>query len=183
MKMQRKDHGKQVKIGYRERKVFELISHPIEEMGFNLVRVFFIDDGQKKLQIMIERANGCLITVNDCADVSRTISALLDVEDPITGAYVLEISSPGIDRPLMCEADFERFSGFLANIELDTEILGQRRYIGKLHGVECGAIKMVCDDEDVRLPFSSIWSASLVLTDELIEATQRAWNVAAENEG
>ncbi|MBB42632.1 MAG: ribosome maturation factor RimP [Rhodospirillaceae bacterium] len=183
MKTQRKGHVKLVKVGYRERKVVELVSHQIEEMGFNLVRVFFVDDGQKKLQIMIERANGFLITVDDCADVSKMISALLDVENPIAGAYVLEVSSPGIDRPLMCEEDFDRYSGFLVNIELDTEIFGQRRYIGKLVGVECGDIKMVCNDEDVRLPFSSVWSASLVLTDELIEATQSAWKAAAENEG
>jgi len=172
-----------VKVEYRERKIFELISKPIEEIGFNLVRVFFVSDRQKTLQIMIERANGCLITVDDCAEVSRMISAILEVEDPITGNYTLEVSSPGIDRPLMCEADFERFSGFLASVELDAEILGQRRYTGKILGVDCGELKLVCNDRDVRLPLSSIWSASLVLTDELIEATQHAWNVAAENEG
>ena len=172
-----------MKVEYRERKIFELISKPIEEIGFNLVRVFFVSDRQKTLQIMIERANGCLITVDDCAEVSRMISAILEVEDPITGNYTLEVSSPGIDRPLMCEADFERFSGFLASVELDAEILGQRRYTGKILGVDCGELKLVCNDRDVRLPLSSIWSASLVLTDELIEATQHAWNVAAENEG
>lgn len=172
-----------MKTGHRERMIAELITPSVEDAGYDLVRVVFAGKNLATLQIMIDRLDGRAITVDDCADVSRMVSALLDVEDPVPGAYTLEVSSPGIDRPLVRESDFDRFAGFEAKVEMDQPVMGQRRFTGRLAGIDGGDVKMLCDGEDMRLPYVAIRSASLVLTDELIEATQRAWEAAAANEG
>src|SRR6516164_3227845 len=104
-------------------------------MGYELVRVQFAGgDRRPTLQIMAERADRRPMAVEDCAEISRMLSAVLDVEDPVQGAYVLEVSSPGIDRPLLRQADYERFSGFEARIELSRPMEGRRRYRGRLAG-------------------------------------------------
>jgi len=172
-----------VKTGHRERMIAELIAPSVEDAGYDLVRVAFAGKNLATLQIMIDRLDGRAITVDDCADVSRMVSALLDVEDPVPGAYTLEVSSPGIDRPLVRESDFDRFAGFDAKVEMEAPVMGQRRFTGRLAGIEGGDVKILCDGGDMRLPYAAIRSASLVLTDELIEATQRAWEAAAANEG
>lgn len=143
-------------------------------MGFNLVRVRFSGGGRPVLQIMVERIDERPIDVDDCAEVSRTVSALLDVEDPIPGAYTLEISSPGIDRPLVRLDDFDRFAGHEAKIVMAGTIAGRKRFRGRLLGVRDGFVLLRLDeagDDDVtHLPFEGIASAKLVLTDALMAA-------------
>src|SRR5712675_2493030 len=103
-------------------------------MGYRLVRVAVLGAGRATLQIMAERRDDASMTVDDCADISRSVSALLDVADPIAGAYTLEVSSPGIDRPLVRPEDYERFTGFEARIELARPVDGRKRFRGRLLG-------------------------------------------------
>lgn len=141
-------------------------------MGYEVVRVQ-ISGGQRSiLQIMAERADGAPMTVEDCADISRSVSALLDVEDPIREAYTLEVSSPGIDRPLTRLKDFERFAGFEARLESRMAIDGRKRFKGMLKGVEDGLVCIDTEQGAARLEFDNILRAKLVLTDELIRASQ-----------
>lgn len=141
-------------------------------MGYEVVRVQ-ISGGQRAiLQIMAERADGAPMTVEDCADISRSVSALLDVEDPIREAYTLEVSSPGIDRPLTRLKDFERFAGFEARLESRMAIDGRKRFKGMLKGVEDGLVCIDTEQGAARLEFDNILRAKLVLTDELIRASQ-----------
>ncbi len=149
-------------------------------MGFEIVRVQLFGGHSPTLQIMAERLDRAAMTVDDCADLSRTASALLDVEDPVQGAYTLEVSTPGIDRPLVRPRDFERFAGFEAKIEIVQPIEGQRRFRGRLLGVEGGKVKLALEDgAKAALPIELIHKAQLVLTDELLAAA-RAERRAAE---
>mgnify|MGYP003108907716 FL=1 len=142
-------------------------------MGYELVRVRLTGSEKKVLQIMAEKADGTM-TIDGCAEVSEMVSALLDVEDPISGAYDLEVSSPGIDRPLTREKDFERWAGFEAKVELEQAVDGQRRYRGKLLGLKDGMVRIQADDGNrLELPFSDVRTAKLILTDELIAASMR----------
>lgn len=142
-------------------------------MGFDLVRVRYIPTSRRTLQVMAERADGTM-TVEDCAELSRAVSAILDVEDPIRGEYNLEVSSPGIDRPLVREQDFRRYAGFEAKIEMATPIAGQRRFRGVIEGLEQGLVVLDAPQGQVQLPFDGIEQAKLVLTDALINAHQDA---------
>lgn len=119
-----------------------LITPAVQAMGYDVVRVLVSGQQRPVLQVMAERVDGAPMTVDDCADISRALSALLDVEDPITGAYTLEVSSPGIDRPLTRLADFVRFAGFEARVESALPIDGRKRFRGTLMGVQ---------DEQVRI--------------------------------
>lgn len=148
-----------------------MIRPSLGDMGFEIVRILLMSgDQRQKLQIMAERADGSL-SIDDCAEISRTVSALLEVEDPIAGAYDLEVSSPGIDRPLTRLKDFERYSGFEARVELRLGQDGQRRFRGRLQGLD-GDIILLRDGEgrDWRLPFADLARAKLILTDDLLES-------------
>jgi len=149
-----------------------MIAPSLEAMGYSVVRVSFTGGRRPTLQIMAERRDDQAMTVDDCATVSHTVSALLDVADPITSAYFLEISSPGIDRPLVRRHDYERFAGFEAKIELQKPIDGRRRFRGKLAGLEDDSVKLMIGADAKLLPLSAIARAKLVLTDELIAATE-----------
>jgi ribosome maturation factor RimP len=153
-------------------RIARLIAPPLEAMGFDLVRVRFGGGRRPVLQIMAERPDGTM-TVEDCAEVSRAVSAVLDVEDPIPGEYLLEVSSPGIDRPLTRLADFERFKGFEAKVELALPMDGRKRFRGRLDGLTADEEVRLADTEggNVLLPFHAIADAKLVLTDELIAAS------------
>lgn len=149
-------------------RVAELIRPTVEGMGYSVVRVQVLGQQRLRLQVMAERADGEPMLVDDCAAVSRAISAVLDVEDPISASYTLEVSSPGIDRPLVRLADYERFAGFEARIELRQALAGRRRYQGRLLGV-CGElIRLAASSGIVELPFADIARAKLVLTDDLL---------------
>ena len=140
-------------------------------MGYRVVRVTFTGGKRATLQVMAERADDAAMTVEDCAQLSRHISALLDVADPIASSYLLEVSSPGIDRPLVRPEDYARFAGFEAKLELNGLHDGRRRFRGRIVGFEGDAVKMALGDETVALPFREIARARLVLTDALLAAT------------
>ena len=154
----------------------DLIEPSIRAMGFRLVQLRMMgDENRQTLQIMAEPLDYAReMEVQDCADVSRAVSAILDVDDPIPSAYVLEVSSPGLDRPLVAEEDYVRFAGHEARVELRRMIGGRRRYAGVLQGARDGVAKLQVDDrqgsEVVRIPLKEVEKAKLRLTDELIEA-------------
>ncbi|OJX81840.1 ribosome maturation factor RimP [Magnetospirillum sp. 64-120] len=150
-----------------------LFGPTLESMGYEMVRVMFQGRTRPTLQVMAERKDGRPMTVDDCADISRSLSALLDVEDPIQGAYALEISSPGIDRPLTRGKDFETWAGFEVKLEALVGVDGRKRFRGKLLGLEAEAVRLLADGQEVQVPLSDIKSAKLVLTDELIAAVTR----------
>lgn len=151
-----------------------MIAPTLEAMGYGLVRLRFTGGGRQTLQVMAERHDGAGMTVDDCAEISRTISALLDVEDPLPGAYLLEVSSPGIDRPLVRPADYQRFAGHEATIETGRPIAGRKRFRGRLGGlVEDGVRLDLAEGEAVVVPLADIHRAKLVLTDELLAAAKQ----------
>jgi ribosome maturation factor RimP len=153
-----------------------LIEPTLNELGFLLVRVAVSGRNGTTVQIMAERPDGTM-SVEDCADVSRQLSPLLDANDPIAGHYTLEISSPGIDRPLARPSDFVAWAGHEARIETKELVGGRRRFRGILKGLAGDDVEIeVPPDQggpEVRLPMSVISEARLVLTDELIRDTLR----------
>ena len=149
-----------------------LIEPAMNDMGFELVRVRMTGSQRKTLEITADRLDGSAMNVDHCADISRAVSAILDVDDPISEAYVLEVGSPGIDRPLTKIPHFERFAGFEAKVELKQMLDGRKRFSGKLLGVEGTDIRLEQDGETVALPFADIRTAKLILTDDLIAAAQ-----------
>jgi len=161
--------------------VERIIRPSLADMGFDVVRVRLMGGNRPTLQVMAERVDGGGITVEECAEISRTVSALLDVDDPIKGSYVLEVSSPGIDRPLTRSKDFERFAGFDAKIELDCAVDGRRRFRGTLLGVEDGKVSMECDGTRVAVEIDAIRNAKLVMNDKLLAATTLASAAAVES--
>ena len=152
--------------------IARLIEPTLQAMGFELVRVQF-GGGQHRptLQIMAERIDRQPMAVEDCAEISRNLSALLDVEDPLPGSYLLEVSSPGIDRPLIRPADYERFAGFEARLETTAPIEGRKRFRGKLMGLAGDRVRLAEEGGELTLPLEQINKAKLLLTDALIEAT------------
>ena len=157
----------------------ELIEPSVQAMGFDLVRVAFTGDVVTTLQVMAERPDGTM-SVDDCADLSRAISAILDVEDPIPGEYNLEVSSPGIDRPLVKPQDFDRFAGFEARVILHASLPGQRKFRGRLIGIRDDQVQLVNENGEFNLAYGDISSAKLILTDDLIDAHLAAQAAASE---
>ncbi len=154
-----------------ESDIARLVTPTLDAMGYDVVRVKILHGGRSTLQIMAERSDGAGTTVDDCAAISRAVSAVLDVEDPMPGAYELEISTPGIDRPLVRLGDFERFAGYQAKIQTRRPIEGRRRFSGRLLGVSEGGVRIALGDEEAEIPLDNIDAAKLVLTDDLIAAT------------
>ncbi len=162
--------------------VARLVEPVIESMGFRLVRVRMAG---RDLQIMCERPDGTL-TIDDCVEITRAISPLLDVEDPISGSYNLEVSSPGIARPLVRAEDFERHAGHLVKMEMLTPIDGRKRFRGIVEGYDADSdeVRLFIPAEEaggekgeedvlIGLPFGDIAEARLVMTDALMEAAAR----------
>lgn len=139
-------------------------------MGYDLVRLMLVGKRGLTLQIMAERKDRRDMTVDDCAEISRALSAVLDVEDPIPGNYSLEVSSPGLDRPLVRRADYERFAGHEAKIEATVMIDGRKRFKGRLRGTRGDDVLIAGDWGEAAVPLASIVRAKLVLTDELMAA-------------
>ncbi|MET0315004.1 MAG: ribosome maturation factor RimP [Hansschlegelia sp.] len=161
-------------------RVAAIVAPPLTDLGFRLVRVKISGRDGCTLQIMAERADGTF-TVNDCELASKAIAPVLDVEDPIDRAYNLEMSSPGIDRPLVRVTDFSRWAGHLAKVEMEVPVDGRKRFKGVIEGVEGTSAVLRRDDagkdEIARalLPIADIGEARLILTDELVrEALRRA---------
>lgn len=141
-------------------------------MGYELVRVAILGRDRPTVQIMADRIDGSLITVDDCEQISHDVSAAIDVEDPIPGAWTLEVSSAGIDRPLTRVKDWNRFSGHLARVETFVPQNGRKRFSGIVLGADETAARLRLDDgSEATLPLAEIRRAKLVLTDALIEAT------------
>jgi ribosome maturation factor RimP len=159
-------------------RVASITTPVIEDLGYRLVRVKVSGLNGCTVQIMAERPDGTM-TVEDCEAVSRALSPVLDLEDPVGRAYHLEISSPGIDRPLVRPSDFERWSGHEAKIETAVPVAGRRRFRGRIGSVEADAVSIELadakdgEDRNVRLPLADIADARLVLTDELVRESLR----------
>lgn len=167
------------KIGGADGVLEELLGPSVEALGFDLIRVKLMTEGARTLQVMAERPDGSM-TVDDCAELSRVLSAVLDVEDPIGGAYNLEISSPGIDRPLVRPIDFQRYKGHEAKVKMQAPIDGRRAFRGEILDAKQSEAVLVVNGEEVALPFGLIASAKLVLTDKLLQANQEQSSGSAE---
>ena len=167
-----------------DRRLAEIVGPVIEDMGFELVRIRLQGGNTPVLQIMADKPDGG-IEVDDCADISTAVSAVMDVEDPIVEAYTLEVSSPGIDRPLTRLKDFDNFEGYEAKVETSELIDGRRRFKGTLAGVEDDEVLITIAEGTIGLKFDWLSDAKLVLTDDLIRDMLRARKAAGvvdENE-
>ena len=164
------------------------IAEPVlDELGFRLVRVVASGRNGSTVQIMAERPDG-MLTVEECADISRRLSPVLDAHDPIEGQYNLEVSSPGIDRPLVRPSDFADWAGYEARIELKDLLAGRKRFRGTLAGLEGEEVQIELETEEqgrqvVGLPIRLIAEARLLLTDALIRETLRRAKEAAKSSG
>lgn len=146
-------------------RVAKLVAPSLETMGYRLIRVRLAGKSRPTLQIMVERSAGDDVNVEECAEISRHVSALLDIEDPIQGEYVLEVSSAGIDRPLVRREDFERFAGREARVETIRPLDGRRRFRGALLLPVEDRVHMMVDGDELAIAFDDIATAQLVLTD------------------
>jgi ribosome maturation factor RimP len=154
-----------------ENKLTAIAAPVIQDLGFELVMLEFKSG---VLQIFAEDPKTGNLSLDDCTAINKMLSPVLEVEDPIPGAYTLEISSPGIDRPLIKAEDFGKYAGFDAKLELDDAVAdGRKRFRGKLSGVNDGFVAMIVDGEEHRFELAAIKKARLVLTDELIKATKK----------
>ncbi|MBP7701938.1 MAG: ribosome maturation factor RimP [Phenylobacterium sp.] len=167
-----------------DRRLLELLDPVAEAAGYEIVRLRLMGGEEtRRLQIMAETPEGEMV-VEDCARLSRAISEVMDAADPIAGEYTLEVSSPGVDRPLTRLKDFENYDGFEARIELDRVAEGRKRFRGVLAGVEGDAIGIDLEGEDstAMIPFEWIVDAKLILTDALMKrgADERAARLSAE---
>lgn len=164
-----------------DRRMAEILTPVVEGMGFEIVRIRLMGGMTKTLQIMVQRPDGG-IEVDECAQISTAISAVLDVEDPLEDAYALEVSSPGIDRPLTRLKDFETWEGYEARIETTEMIDGRRRFKGVLAGIEGDEVLINLEEGaetlTVGLHFDWLSDAKLILTDELIREMLKARKAA-----
>jgi ribosome maturation factor RimP len=176
-----------------DRDLIEMLDPVAESLGYEIVRLRLMGGSeQRRLQIMaehplLEDGSGGDMNVEDCAKLSRAVSEVLDAADPIAGEYTLEVSSPGIDRPLTRLKDFDDYAGLEARIELDRVAEGRKRFKGELAGVEDDQVGLNIEGEDdvtVYFPFAWVIDAKLVMTDALMErgAKQRAARLESENE-
>ncbi|GBQ22896.1 ribosome maturation factor RimP [Tanticharoenia sakaeratensis] len=161
-------------------RIAERIAPTLADLGFELVRLSVLGRETPTIQIMADRADGSLISIEDCEQISHAVGAVLDVDDPIPGAWSLEVSSAGIDRPLTRPKDWDRFAGHLARVELDAPVDGRKRFSGIVLGARDGhGIMRLDDGTEVALPFERVRKARLVLTDALIEASAALMGVPA----
>ena len=160
-----------ITLSPQEDRIFALADPLANELGLDIVRVRIMGGNRPLLQIMIEKAGGAPTDVEDCATFSRNLSPILEAEDPISEAYRLEVSTPGIDRPLTRVGDFERWVGHLVKIELTMPLDGRRRFQGIIQREDEAGVAIELDDEsELVAQVHEMSKASLVLTDELIDA-------------
>jgi ribosome maturation factor RimP len=156
-----------------EARVADLVIPTLADLGYELVRVAITGKDRPTVQIMADRTDGVAVGIEDCETISRAIGAVLDVEDPIPAAWTLEVSSPGIDRPLTRPKDWNRFAGHLARAEVAIPVDGRKRFSGTVLGADAEHARLRLEDgTDVALPLADIRRARLVLTDALIAATE-----------
>ena len=156
-----------------DRRLAEILRPAVDGLGFELVRLRVMGGKRKTLQVMAERPDGSM-EIEDCAELSRTLSAVLDVEDPLAEGYDLEVSSPGIDRPLTRLKDFARWEGYEAKLETAEPIEGRRRFRGILAGVEGHEVLIEIDEGTIGLDFDWLADGKHVLTDELVADSLKA---------
>ncbi len=153
-----------------EKRIEEIIEPAVHDLGFEVVRIELSGDHNPRLQIMAEPLKGDVMTVDHCASISRAVSAILDVDDPINGAYTLEVSSPGLDRPLVKLRDFVRFAGFEARIDTTQAVDGRKRFRGRLGGVDGETVSISVDGQEMTIPYPEIRRAKLLVSDEMLAA-------------
>ena len=168
-------------------KLLELLDPVAEATGYEIVRLRLMGGSEtRRLQIMAERPSDGDMNVEDCARLSRAISEIMDAADPISGEYTLEVSSPGVDRPLTRLKDFEAYEGFEVKLELDRLAEGRKRFRGVLAGIEGDHIGIDLEDEaeTAMVPFAWVVEAKLVLNDQLMKkgAETRAARIASEQQ-
>ena len=147
----------------------DMLEPEIVKLGYEMVRIITIGQMNPTLQVMIDRTDGKDVSVDDCAKVSRALSAVLDEKDPIASKYTLEVSSPGLDRPLTKPEHFSRFAGNTVKIETDELIENRKRFKGVLQGLEGQDVNILAEDGIAyKIPFAAIAKAKIVLTDELL---------------
>ncbi|MDX2235880.1 MAG: ribosome maturation factor RimP [Hyphomonadaceae bacterium] len=156
-----------------EERIIGLIEPAAADLGYAIVRVRLSGLKRKRLQIMAERIADGLMGIDDCTRLSRALSPVLEAADPVKGEYDLEMSSPGIDRPLVRLEDFARFAGHEAKVELTIGIEGQRKFRGDILGVDGSDIRLTHEHGEARFPFAHVANARLMLTDRLIEEDLR----------
>lgn len=161
-----------------------LVTPPLRQEGFEVVRVSLQGPGRRTLQIMVERVDRGTMTVEDCAKASATVSELLDIEDPIATAFTLEVSSPGLDRPLTTPDHCRRFRGFTGRLETTASIEGRRKFTGRIVDVEGDGddvtVVLAVGEDELRLPWRAVRKAKLVLDDDLLAAA-REWAAAGRS--
>jgi ribosome maturation factor RimP len=166
-----------------DRRIAEIIEPVLVALGFKLVRARLMNQNGLTLQVMAERNDGTM-TVTDCEEVSMAISPVLDVEDPVDKAYHLEVSSPGIDRPMVRKSDFQRWNGHIVNCETSILIDNRKRFRGKITEVDSEGFTLERDqvaygeEPRVKIPFNALSEAKLILTDDLIRDALRADKLA-----
>ena len=170
-----------------DRKILELIDPVAESQGVEIVRVRLMSGAVRRLQIMAEDPSTHDFTIQQCTRLSRAVSALMDAADPISGEYTLEVSSPGIDRPLTRLADFDTYAGLEARVELDRLVENRKRFKGEIVGIEGDTVGINLEgetDETAYMPFAWVAEAKLVMNDALMArgAEARAARIAAEEE-
>ncbi|HEY2047854.1 MAG TPA: ribosome maturation factor RimP [Caulobacteraceae bacterium] len=168
-----------------DQKLLEMLDPVADAAGFEIVRLRLMggSGGGRRLQVMAERPDGTML-VEDCARLARALSQVLDAADPISGEYLLEVSSPGIDRPLTRLKDFEAWEGYEARLEIDRLAEGRKRFRGELAGVDGQnvAINLEGESETALLPFDWLTEAKLVITDELLKRGAEARAARLEQE-
>ncbi len=157
-------------------RIENLISPTIQELGFEVVRIEVLGEMNPCLQIMVDRFDEMGMSIDDCAQISRVVSAILDVEDPITNAYTLEVSSPGMDRPLVKREHFDRFAGAEIKLEIRGQGDEQRRYRGDLKGIKDDNVVLLIKGKKILIPFAEVQKAKIVITDALIAAAKEGTN-------
>ena len=155
-------------------KIQEMIEPSLTHLGYEIVRILLQGGDVKTVQVMVERIDRKDMTLDDCEKVSRTVSALLDVDDPFSSRYMLEISSPGIDRPLIKALDYVRFAGFDAKVETLVPLKGRRRFKGKILGLtdDEKSVRLDAEEGEFSIELENISKAKLILTDDLLKYHQ-----------
>ena len=163
-----------------DERVFAIADPIAKDMGLNIVRVRVQSGRRKTVQIMAERVSDGLLGIAECEALSRELTATMDVEDPIHDPFILEVSSPGLERPLTSLEDFKHYAGYKARVDLDRMVEGRKRFRGILVGIDGKNIDIDLDGEDetAQIPFEWVSEAKLLITDELIKAGQEAKDAA-----
>lgn len=168
-----------MRLSNLEQKIVDIISPAADELG---LAVLWVEYNNDVLTVYAENSANHMLTLDECTKLSREISPLLEVEDPIEGAYRLDISSPGIDRPLFNADDFNRYHDLEAKIELDTLIEGQKRFRGRIVGATDKEVKIETDKGALDLPLASLYKAKLVMNDELIKVTKERFQPGSNDQ-